>query len=162
MRQLERLYKQVFPGNPFNYFFVDEVFNEQYKAEQQYGFIFFVASGLAILISCLGLFGLATFSVEQKTKEIGIRKVLGASVANIVTLISKDFLLLVIIAFAIATPIAWWAANKWLQDFAYRADLSWWIFGIAGVLAGLIALLTVSFQAIRAAVANPVESLRNE
>jgi len=162
MKQLERLYRQTFPGNPFEYFFVDETFDKQYAAEKQYGLLFFLASGLAILISCLGLFGLATFSVEQKTKEIGIRKVLGASVSNIVTLISKDFLLLVIIAFVIATPIAWWAANQWLQDFAYRAELSWWIFGIAGVLAGLIAVLTVSFQAIRAAVANPVESLKNE
>lgn len=162
MRKLESIYKQVFPGNPFEYFFVDEAFNKQYEAEQRYSMLFLIASGLAILISCLGLFGLATFSVEQKTKEIGVRKVLGASIEHIVTLLTKDFLVLVGIAFLIATPLAWWGASKWLQDFAYRADLSWWIFGIAGALAGLIAIITVSFQAIRAAVANPVESLRSE
>ncbi|MFN7116362.1 MAG: ABC transporter permease [Saprospiraceae bacterium] len=162
MRKLESLYKQTFPGNPFEYFFVDDAFNEQYKTEQQYGLIFMIASGLAILISCLGLFGLATFSVEQKTKEIGIRKVMGASVEQIVTLLTQDFLILVGIAFVIATPLAWWMASKWLEDFAYRTELSWWIFGIAGAMAGLIAIITVSFHAVKAAVANPVESLKSE
>ncbi|MBC8110004.1 MAG: FtsX-like permease family protein, partial [Verrucomicrobia bacterium] len=162
MSELERLYKQNFPGNPFEYFFADENYNKQYKAEMQYGTIFTIASFLAIFIGCLGLFGLASFSVEQKTKEIGIRKVLGASVSQIVTLLSKDFLKLVLIAFVIAVPVAWYAMHQWLQDFAYRIDISWWIFALAGVLALLIALLTVSFQAIRAALANPVKSLRTE
>ena len=159
---LEKLYKQTFPGNPFEYFFVDESFDKQYEAEKQYGLIFILASCLAIFISCLGLFGLSTFTAEQRTKEIGIRKVLGASVTQVVTLLSKDFLKLVLIAFVIATPLAWYAMHKWLQDFAYCIDIHWWIFALAGGLAFLIALLTVSFQAIRAALANPVKSLRTE
>ncbi|MDP4216533.1 MAG: ABC transporter permease, partial [Bacteroidota bacterium] len=117
---------------------------------------------MAIFISCLGLFGLAAFSAEQRNKEIGIRKVLGASVPGLVRLLSKDFLQLVFIAMLIAIPIAWWSMNKWLEAFAYRVPISWWMFGLAGILAILIALLTVSFQAIRAAVANPVRSLRSE
>jgi putative ABC transport system permease protein len=119
-------------------------------------------AGIAIFISCLGLFGLATYTAQVKTKEIGIRKVLGASVASIVELLSKDFLKLVIIAIVIATPLAWWAIHKWLEGFAYRTDIPWWIFAIAGLLALLIALVTVSFQAVKAAVANPVKSLRSE
>jgi len=117
---------------------------------------------MAILISCLGLFGLAAFSAEQRTKEIGIRKVLGASVFNLTSLLSKDFIRLVIIAIVIATPISWWAMTKWLQGFAYRVNIAWWMFALAGLLAIAIALFTVSFQAIRAALANPVKSLRTE
>lgn len=117
---------------------------------------------LAIVIACLGLFGLATFLAEQRTKEIGIRKVLGATVNNVLTLLSKDFLKLVLIAFVVAAPVAWWGMNKWLQDFTYRTDISWWVFALAGVAALLIALITVSFQAIKAALANPVKSLRTE
>jgi putative ABC transport system permease protein len=117
---------------------------------------------LAILIACLGLFGLVTYAAEQRTKEIGIRKVLGANVAHIVGMISKDFLKLVLIASVIAFPVAWWAMNKWLQDFAYRVSISWWIFFAAGLLAVVIALATISFQAIKAAMANPVKSLRTE
>ena len=117
---------------------------------------------MAILISCLGLFGLAAFSAEQRKKEIGVRKVLGASVSGVVALLSKDFLKLVGISILIATPVAWWAMNKWLQGFAYRVNISWWVFVIAGVLALLIALITVSFQSIKAAIANPVKSLRSE
>ncbi len=114
------------------------------------------------MIACLGLFGLATFTAEQRTKEIGVRKVLGASVASIVTLLSKDFLKLVLIAVGIASPLAWWAMTTWLKDFAYRIDLDWWVFAGAGLLAVGIALLTVSFQSIRAALMNPVNSLRSE
>jgi putative ABC transport system permease protein len=117
---------------------------------------------LAILIACLGLFGLITYAAEQRTKEIGIRKVLGATVTNVTTMLSKDFLKLVLIAALIAFPFSWWAMNKWLQSFAYRIHISWWIFLAAGVIAILIAMITVSFQAIKAAVKNPVESLRTE
>ncbi|MCH7729549.1 MAG: FtsX-like permease family protein [Planctomycetes bacterium] len=117
---------------------------------------------LAVLVSCLGLFGLASFTAEQRTKEIGVRKVLGATVANVTSLLSKDFIKLVLLANLLAWPVAWYAMNKWLQDFAYRIEISWWVFGLAGGLALVIALLTVSTQAVRAALANPVESLRYE
>ncbi len=117
---------------------------------------------LAIFIACLGLFGLALYSTEQRRKEIGIRKVLGASVASIVTLLSKDFLKLVMLANIIAWPLAWWAIHKWLQDFEYRTEIGWWVFALAGIGALLIALVTISFQAIKAAIANPVKSLRSE
>jgi putative ABC transport system permease protein len=115
-----------------------------------------------VLIACLGLFGLVTFMAEQRTKEIGVRKVLGASVTNVVSLLSKDFLLLVLIACVVAFPVAWWAMHKWLQDFAYRININWWVFVGAGVVAFAIALVTVSFQAFKAAIANPVKSLRTE
>jgi putative ABC transport system permease protein len=160
--ELEKLYKASYPGNPFEYYFVDERYNEQYKSEQQYGQLFTIASGLAIFIACLGLFGLATFMTEQRNKEIGVRKVLGASVTSIVTLLSKDFLKLVLVAIILACPIAWYAMNRWLQDFAYKIDIEWWVFGLAGLLAVSIALLTVSFQSVRAALMNPVNSLRSE
>ena len=162
MKQLEKLYKQYFPGNPFEFFFVDQNYNKQYKAEQQYGLIFTIASLLAIFIACLGLFGLASFTVEQRIKEIGIRKVLGASVFQINKLVSQDFLILVTISILIATPLSWYAMNQWLQGFPYRTEITWWIFGIAGLVAVIIALVTVSSQAIKAAVSNPVESLRSE
>lgn len=159
---LEKMYKTSFAGNPFEYFFVDDNYNKSYAAEKQYGSIFSTASIWAIFIACLGLFGLATFTVESRVKEIGVRKVLGASVQSIVSLLSKDFLLLVLIAFLIASPLAWWAMHKWLQDFAYRIDITWWVFVVAGSIALMIALLTVCFQAIKAAVANPVKSLKTE
>ncbi len=159
---LEKQYKAYFPGNPFEFFFVDENYNRQYQNEQHYGQLFTVASCLAIFIACLGLFGLATFTVEQRTKEIGIRKVLGASVVQISSLLSKDFLALVIVAILIATPLSWWAMDKWLQDFEYKIEITWWFFGVAGLMAITIALLTVSAQAIRAALSNPVKALKNE
>ncbi|MFD1145214.1 ABC transporter permease [Larkinella insperata] len=162
MAELERLYKAAYPGNPFEFFFADENYNRQYQAEQQFGAIFMAASLLAIFIACLGLFGLATFMTEQRTKEIGVRKVLGASVGSIVALLSTDFLKLVLIGFLIASPIAWYASQYWLQHFAYKMDLTWWIFASAGLLATLIALVTISFQSIKAALANPVTSLRAE
>jgi len=150
------------PGVPFSYRFLDDSFNEMYGSEQQVGKIAIIFSVLAILISCLGMFGLATFIAEQRTKEIGIRKVLGASVQGIAGLLSADFLKLVGIAFIIAAPFAWWIMNKWLQDFVYRVSFSWWIFLAAGSAAFLIALVTVSTQAVRAALANPVKSLKTE
>ncbi len=162
MSQLESLYKKFYPGNPFEFFFADEKYNQQYKTEQQYGLIFSSASALAIFIACLGLFGLATFNVEQRVKEIGVRKVLGASVSQITVLISKDFVVLVFVAILIATPLAWYAMSQWLEGFAYRTEISWWIFLIAGSVSILIALITVSSQAIKAGFSNPVESLRNE
>lgn len=159
---LEKLYKTSFTGNPFEYFFSDENYNKSYAAEKQYGSIFSTASVWAIFIACLGLFGLATFTVESRVKEIGVRKVLGASVQSIVSLLSKDFLLLVFVAFLIASPLAWYGMHKWLQDFPYRISIGWWVFVLAGAIALIIALATVSFQAIKAAVANPVDSLRTE
>jgi putative ABC transport system permease protein len=160
--QVQGKWKSVAPGLPFSYRFLDESFNEMYRSEQRVGKIAFVFSVLAIFIACLGLFGLATFIAEQRTKEIGIRKVLGASVQGIVQMLSRDFIKLVVISFVVAAPLAWYIMNKWLQDFAYRINISWWIFLAAGLTALLIALVTVSFQAIRAAIANPVKSLRTE
>ena len=146
----------------FTYSFLDDRFNNTYQSEQKVGMILGIFAGLTIFVACLGLFGLAMFTAEQRTKEIGIRKVLGASVATIVNLLSIDFLKLVLVAVVIATPVAWWTMNKWLMDFAYRIDISWWMFALAAVTALLIALFTVSFQAIKAAIANPVKSLRTE
>lgn len=160
--EAERIWKERLPDKPFAYTFLDDSFNRLYRAEQKAGQLFNVFALVAILISCLGLFGLATFSAERRTKEIGIRKVLGASVAGIVALLSKEFLQLVVVAIVLASPIAWYAMNEWLQDFAYRIDIAWWVFALAGLLAVGIALLTVSFQSIRAALANPVKSLRAE
>ncbi|MES1218967.1 MAG: FtsX-like permease family protein [Bacteroidota bacterium] len=159
---LNGLYKQYFPGNPFEYFFADETFNKQYTSEQQLGSVFIASAIITIIIACLGLFGLAAFTAQQRTKEIGIRKVLGASVTNIAGLLSKDFVKLVFISICIASPIAWWVTNKWIMDFAYRAVIGWWIFALAGIIALLIAVVTVSFQAVKAAIANPVKSLRTE
>jgi len=160
--QVQSKWKSLASGLPFRYRFLDESFDEMYRSEQRVGKIALVFSVLAIFIACLGLFGLATFIAEQRTKEIGIRKVLGASVQGIVQMLSKDFMKLVAISFVIAAPLAWYFMNKWLQDFAYRVSISWWIFVAAGLAALLIALLTVSFQAIRAAISNPVKSLRTE
>ena len=160
--QIKNKWQTMASGQPFDYSFMDEQFNNLYTSEQKTGQIFITFALLAIVIACLGLFGLVTYAAEQRTKEIGIRKVLGANVANIVAMISKDFLKLVFIAFLFAFPLAWWAMNKWLQDFAYRVNMGWWIFFIAGAVAILIALLTVCFQAIKAAMANPVKSLRTE
>ncbi|CCH51909.1 Macrolide export ATP-binding/permease protein macB [Fibrisoma limi BUZ 3] len=155
-------YEAVNPSQPFEYAFLDQTFAEQYRSDERKGGLFLGFSGIAIFIACLGLFGLATFTAEQRTKEIGVRKVLGASVASIVTLLSKDFLKLVLIAIAIASPVAWWGMNQWLSDFAYKIAIEWWVFVLAGALAISIALLTVSFQSIKAALMNPVKSLRSE
>ncbi len=162
LKQVENKWKAMAPGMPYSYRFLDDAFNEMYSSEQKIGKIILIFSTLAILIACLGLFGLSTFIAEQRTKEIGIRKVLGSSVSGIVQLLSKDFIRLVAIAFVIAAPLAWWAMNKWLQDFANRTSISWWIFLLAGILAFVIAIATVSFQAVKAALMNPVKSLRTE
>ena len=164
INKMEKAYNQVYPDNDqvFQPVFFDETFANFYKKEQQFAQILNTATGIAIFISCMGLFGLVAFTTRQRTKEIGIRKVLGASVTQIVQLLSKDFLRLVILGIVIASPIAYWAMSKWLQDFAYRVDISWWIFALAGIVAIVIALLTVSYQSIRAALANPVKSLRTE
>jgi putative ABC transport system permease protein len=154
--------KQFFGNYPLDYFFLDDDFARQYDKEVRLTKIFTTFSTLAILIACLGLFGLVAFTTVQRTKEICIRKVLGAPVGSIVVMLSKDFLKLVCIAFVIACPMAWYAMSRWLEDFAYRIDLSWWIFALAGIVALAIAFLTVSFQSVKAALANPVKSLRNE
>jgi putative ABC transport system permease protein len=148
--------------DPLTYSFLDERFNNTYQSEQKIGLMLGIFAGLTIFVACLGLFGLATFTAEQRTKEIGIRKVLGASISGIVSRLSIDFLKLVFVAFIIASPLAWYIMNKWLQDFAYRITISWWVFALAAIVALLIAVLTVSFQAIKAAMANPVKSLRTE
>jgi len=159
---LENKWKEFAPDQPFAYSFLDERFSNMYRAEQKVGDVFSVFAGLAIFTACLGLFGLASFMAEQRTKEVGIRKVLGATTVNVTALLSKDFIKLVLVANLIAWPVAWYAMNRWLQDFAYRINISWWVFALAGGLALLIALLTVSTQAIKAALANPVEALRYE
>ena len=159
---IETILKKHLPAYPFDYKFVDEAFDAKFKNEQLIGELSQVFGILAILISCLGLFGLAAYTAEQRRKEIGVRKVLGASVSGIVKLLSKDFLKLVVISIVIAIPIAWYFMNDWLQDYAYRIEINWWVFAIAGLSAIAIAMLTVSFQAIKAAIANPAESLKTE
>ncbi len=162
MATVERIYKQNFPKLPFEYQFVDQEYAAKFSSEERIGKLAGVFTTLAILISCLGLFGLASFVAEQRTKEIGIRKVLGASVGSLWGLLSKDFVVLVVIALLIATPLAWYGMNQWLQKYSYRTELSWWIFALSGAGALLITLLTVSFQSIKAALTNPVKSLRSE
>ncbi len=159
---IERTFKQFDNSNPFQFYFLDQNFAKQYKEDERKGNLFLLFTSLAILIACLGLFGLAAFTVEQRTKEIGIRKVLGASVQNLILLLSKDFLLLVFIAFIISIPIAWWVSNTWLQDFAYRVNMSWWMFAVAGLGALTVAFLTVGLQAFKTADESPVKSLRTE
>ena len=159
---IEKKYAELMPDRPFNYFFLDEFFDRQYRAETRFGRLFFYFAVLAILISCLGLFGLVSYSILQRTKEIGIRKVLGASVSGIVRLLASDFLKLVFISVLIASPLAWLVMNKWLQGFAYRIPMYWWFFAVAAALSSLIALLTISFQAIKAAIANPISNLKTE
>lgn len=162
MAAIKAKYDAFFPGNLFDYYFLDDKYNQQYANDLLFGKIFGIFSAFAILIACLGLLGLSLFTTVQRTKEIGVRKVLGASVASIVVLLSKDFIRLVLIAFVIASPVAWLVMNNWLNDFAYRIDLSAWIFITAGLTAVIIALATISFQAVKAALVNPVKSLRSE
>jgi putative ABC transport system permease protein len=162
LAQVEALWNKMMPAFPFNYSFVENSVADEYNQEQRDGSLFGAYAGLAIVIACMGLFGLAMLVARQRTKEIGIRKVLGASVASITTLLSKDFIQLVFIAILIASPIAWYGMDKWLQDFAYRIPMPWWAFVAAGAGALLIALGTISFQAVKAALLNPVRSLRSE
>ncbi len=159
---IEKLWNKYFPSDPFNYFFLDDSFNKQYKSDEMFGSVFSVFATLAILIACFGLSGLSAYNVLQRRKEIGIRKVMGASLQQLLILLSKDFLRLVIIAFLVAIPITWIIMHRWLQDFAYRIDISWWVFAAAGIISIVIAFATVSFQAIKAAIADPVKSLRTE
>ena len=149
-------------GQPFVYSFMDDDFNKQYESDQRTGRIFISFSLFAIFIACLGLFGLVSYAAEVRTKEIGIRKVLGASVSQIVVLLSADLLKLLILSSAIACPVAWWSMNIWLQDFAYRTTIGWWIFLLSILLAALIAILTICFRAIKAAITNPIHSLKME
>ncbi len=155
-------FQKIYPEKVFKYHFLDEVYDDLYKAESRVGQLTGVFTGLALFISCLGLFGLAAFAAAQRTKEIGVRKVLGASVSSVVALLSKDFLLLVLVALVLASPMAYYFMQHWLDDFAYRIQIQWWVFAIAGLVALVIAFITVSFQSVRAALANPVESLRSE
>lgn len=162
VRLAEERWAQFFPGNPFEYFFLDDRFSEQYKADQQFGNVFTIFSGLAIFVACLGLFGLAAFMTAKRTKEIGIRKVLGASISSILQLLSTDFMKLIMVSVVLAIPIAYYGMSQWLSGFAFRIDLYWYIFAIPALVVLLIALLTVSFQTLRAAKSNPVDSLRYE
>ena len=162
LSHIENTWRKFLPETPFEYTFLDENFDRLYKTEDRQKTLFTTFACIAIFIACLGLFGLSAFAISQRIKEIGIRKVLGADVSTIVTLLSKDFMILVAVAFFIAGPIAYYFMNKWLQDFAYRIDMPYWIFFAAGIVAALIALITISFQAIKAALANPVKSLRTE
>ncbi len=159
---IQSTWNKYFPNDPFSYFFLDEQFNQQYKQDLQFGKVFTMFAFLAILIACFGLLGLSAYNILQRTKEIGIRKVLGASVPNVLFILSKDFLWLVTLAFVIAAPISWWLMHSWLQGFAYRININWWVFAVAGLFAVVIALGTISYQAIKAALANPVRSLRTE
>ena len=162
LAQTERVWKRYLPDQPFHYSFLDSDWGALYKSEQVSQRIFGVFALLAILIACMGLLGLAIYIIQQRTKEIGVRKVLGASIPSIVALLSRDFLKLVLIAIVIASPVAWYAMDRWLRDFAYKIDIEWWVFALAGGLAVGIALLTVSFQSVKAALMNPVKSLRSE
>ncbi|MEM8525315.1 MAG: FtsX-like permease family protein [Bacteroidota bacterium] len=159
---IEKTWQQINPNDPFEFHFLEDQLQQNYLAEQRASGLIFYATLLAIFISCLGLLGLASFATERRVKEIGIRKVLGASVTNIVGLLSKDFLILVVIALILASPIAWWLCQSWLEDFTFRVEMKWWMFLPAGIIAIAIALLTVSLQSVKAALANPVESLKNE
>ncbi len=162
LSQVKNAWKQVSPNQQFGYSFLNEDFNAMYSSENNIGKIAVSFTSLAIIIACLGLFGLAAYAAEQRTKEIGIRKVLGANISTIVRMLSMDFIKLVLIAIVIATPFAWWGMQKWLQSFAYRQDIQWWVIAVAGFGAILIAFVTISFQSIKAALSNPVESLRSE
>jgi len=159
---IESTWKKFIPDTPFEYSFLDENFDKLYQSEQRQGFIFTTFACIAIFIACLGLLGLSAFTISQRVKEIGVRKVLGANISGIVALLSKDFLKLVMIAALISFPVSWYAMNNWLKDFAYRIHLQWWVFLTAAIVALMVALVTVGFQAIKAAIANPVKSLRTE
>ena len=162
LSSMRKLYEKYNPAYPFEYHFVDEDYARKFDDTQRIATITTVFTVLTIFISCLGLFGLASYMAEIRIKEIGIRKVLGASVMKITTLLSRDFLILVIISIIIATPIAWYAMHTWLQEYSYRVGIEWWVFVMSGLLCIVISLLTISFQAIKAALANPVKSLRTE
>jgi ABC-type antimicrobial peptide transport system permease subunit len=156
------VFREKNPGSPFEYKFADEEYGKKFATEERIGKLATFFAILAIFISCLGLFGLASFMAEQRTKEIGVRKVLGASVAGVTALLTRDFLKLVVVAMLIASPLAWYFMQGWLTDFAYRIEIQWWMFALTGSMAVLIAFLTVAGQAIKAALVNPVKSLKSE
>jgi ABC-type antimicrobial peptide transport system permease subunit len=162
MQSIKKLWEQTFPNYVYEYRFLDDKIDGFYKQENQLSQLYKIFAAIAIFLSCLGLYGLASFMAVQRIKEVGIRKVLGATTGNIVYLFSKEFIILIAIAFAIATPIAWYYMHQWLQNYAYRVNIGWWLFAAGGLAAIIIALATISFQAIKAAVANPVEALRSE
>jgi putative ABC transport system permease protein len=162
IESIQNDYKKYNKETPFSYTFMDDAFNAQYEAEDRLASIFSIFTLITIILAAMGLFGLAAFTIEQRTKEIGIRKVLGASITSINGLLSKDFLKLVLLSILVASPVAWWFMHKWLQGFAYRINIQWWMFAGAGLLAVIVAIITVSYHAIRAAIANPVDSLRSE
>jgi putative ABC transport system permease protein len=160
--RFEEEWKAMFPGNPFIHFFLDDHYNQQYQADQQFGKVFGIFSTLAIFIACLGLFGLSSLTAIQRTKEIGVRKVLGASVTSILGLVSKDYIILMVCSIVLAVPVAWWIMTGWLESFANRINLSWWIFVIPSLVVIVIALLTIGIHTLKAARTNPVKSLRYE
>ncbi len=162
LKKAQAIFKRYNPEYPFEYHFIDEEYSQKFDDEKRTGTLAALFAGLTIFISCLGLFGLATYMAENRVKEIGVRKVLGASVTGIAALLSKDFLKLVLVSFVVAAPVAWYAMYKWLQDYDYRVRIEWWVFALAAALTVGIALVTVSFQAVRAALANPARSLRSE
>jgi len=162
VQAIKAIWDRHFPGDPYNYFFLDEFFSRQYAENQRFGSVFALFAVFAIAIACFGLLGLSAYNVLQRTKEIGIRKVLGASVSSLLYLLSRDFLVLVGVAFVVAVPVTWVVMDSWLQSFAYRIGISWWVFGLAGLAAVVVAFVTVGGQAMRAATANPVRALRSE
>jgi len=162
IQSIQNRWKGLSPNREFSYSFLDDSFDAVYRSEQRTGSISIAFTSLAIIIACLGLFGLAAYAAEQRTKEIGIRKVLGANLATIVNMLSKDFIRLVLIAIVVAIPLGWWAMHSWLQGFAYRQDIQWWVPVAAAASAIAIAFVTISFQSIKAALTNPVKSLRSE
>jgi ABC-type antimicrobial peptide transport system permease subunit len=162
MQAIKNIFEHTFPDFVFEFRFLDDKIESFYKQENQLAQLYKIFAAIAIVLSCLGLYGLASFMAVQRVKEVSIRKVLGAGAANVVYLFSREFIILIIIAFAIATPIAWYYMHTWLQDYAYRIEISWWVFAAGGLAAIFIALATISFQAIKAANANPVKNLRSE
>jgi len=162
MAKFEEEWKSIFPGNPFLHFFLDDHYNQQYQADQQFGKVFGIFSTLAIFIACLGLFGLSSLTAIQRTKEIGVRKVLGASVTSILGLVTRDYITLMICSIIFSVPVAWWIMTGWLESFANRIDLSWWIFALPSLAVIAIAIFTVGIHTLRAARTNPVKSLRYE
>jgi ABC-type antimicrobial peptide transport system permease subunit len=162
MQAVEKIWEKTFPDYVYEYRFLDDKIASFYKQEVQLSYLYKIFAAIAIFLSCLGLYGLASFMAVQRTKEVGIRKVLGATTGSIVYLFSKEFILLITIAFTIATPLAWYYMQQWLQDYAYRISISWWLFAAGGLASIAIAILTIGFQAVKSALANPVKNLRTE
>jgi len=162
VEHVKQSWEKAFPGNPFEFFFLEDYFNKQYETERKFGSLFLTFAALAVVVGCLGLFGLSAYTATQRTKEIGIRKALGSSERGIFFLLSQEYLKLIGLSIALATPLVWWVMNSWMQNFAYRASISIAIFIVAGVIVLTVALFTISYQTMRAARTNPVDSLRYE